>query len=215
MLGWLESTAPGNIAIECAIWYHDVIYDPRSARNEILSAEYFRAGIGVHLEPALVSEVSRLILATDHRSHRSYSHDESLLIDIDLSILGGDTELYDEYSKAIRLEYSHVPDDAYCEGRSAVLTGFLENTIFTTLPFLKLEANARNNILREVAALKQQKANKALHPTAGNAPVLIRASISAVDELDVRFEVTTVINSIVMNIVIAQFTRVNASERLD
>ena len=157
MLGWLDLTSVGHVSIEFAIWYHDVVYDPRSAQNESLSAEFFRLGIGSHLPPALALDVSRLIFATDHRSHRSQAEDESLLIDIDLSVLGENGDVYDIYSLDIRREYAHVTDVAYAEGRTAVLSGFLERTIFTTLPFRPLEATARDNILREIAALNQTR----------------------------------------------------------
>ena len=153
MLGWLDSASAGHNSIEFAIWYHDVIYDPRSAQNESLSADFFRSGIGSHISPTLASDIRRLILATDHRRHLSNTADESLLVDIDLSILGESGDIYDDYSRDIRSEYAHVPDAEYAEGRRTVLSGFLERTIFTNVPFLTLEDIARENILREITTL--------------------------------------------------------------
>jgi predicted metal-dependent HD superfamily phosphohydrolase len=167
MLGWLDSTSAGNTSIEFAIWYHDVVYDPRSAQNELLSAEFFRSGMGSHIPPTLASDISRLILATDHRKNPSQADDESLLVDIDLSILGENADVYDRYSRDIRREYEHVPEAAYAEGRRAVLSRFLERPIFTTGPFLTLEAVARDNILREIATLDRTRCKQDVPSNAG------------------------------------------------
>jgi predicted metal-dependent HD superfamily phosphohydrolase len=169
MLGWLDSASTDQIPIELAIWYHDVVYDPRSTQNESLSASLFRTGIGSHISPVVVSDVCRLILATDHKCHLSQADDESLLIDIDLSIFGEDGDVYDDYSRNIRREYAHVPDAAYVEGRRAVLSGFLERTIYTNMPFRSFEATARDNILREIAGLNKFQGQQDADSTEGSA----------------------------------------------
>ena len=153
MLCWLDSAPVGHASIEFAIWYHDVIYDPRSSMNESLSANFFHSGIGTRISPELASDIERLILATDHRSLLFQAEDESTIIDIDLSILGESEEVYDDYARNIRREYAHVPHAAYEEGRKTVLSGFLARTIFTNPPFQTLELVARKNILREIATL--------------------------------------------------------------
>lgn len=139
-------------AIEMAIWFHDVIYDPRSKGNEEDSARRAWEFLGNH---PLRDEVLALIIATKHSGNPPLSPEKSLMRDIDLSILGADAPAYDAYASAIRHEYQHVPDDAYTAGRSAVLSGFLAQPhIFTNPPFAdSMEQTARKNLAAEIQRL--------------------------------------------------------------
>lgn len=154
MLSVMDAARRGSVMLELAIWYHDVIYDPHSSANEDRSAEYFVARLGYLLAQPLRDTVARLILATDHRRVRTGLADESLIIDLDLSIFGASDSEYDRYAAGIRKEYSFVSEDRYREGRSAILTRFLQHPIFTTPPFTSLEAPARSNLLRELGLLR-------------------------------------------------------------
>jgi predicted metal-dependent HD superfamily phosphohydrolase len=153
MLAWLDTCGEGTPAMELAIWFHDSVYDPKSATNEADSAALFMELAGRHLPPDFAADVCRLILATDHRTPRTSNPAEALLIDIDLSILGAEPEAYTAYSRAIRREYAHVPDEPYRAGRSAVLEHFLRRPIFATERFRPLEAAARVNLAGELTAL--------------------------------------------------------------
>jgi predicted metal-dependent HD superfamily phosphohydrolase len=76
------------IAVEAAIWFHDVIYDTHRKDNEERSAEFASAALAkAGASESFCRNVSTLILATKHQS-KPTSNDASLLTDIDLSILG-------------------------------------------------------------------------------------------------------------------------------
>jgi predicted metal-dependent HD superfamily phosphohydrolase len=138
-------------ALEFAIWYHDVVYDPRAADNEERSAAMARSFLAGN---SIAQAVSRMILATKHGPPPEPG-DPQLMCDIDLSILGRSREAYASYAQAIRAEYFWVSNKDYSLGRAEVLRGFLEReTIFATPPFRDLyEEPARTNIAWELAAL--------------------------------------------------------------
>lgn len=151
MLAKMDEVSPGHTAMELAIWFHDVIYDPRARDNEEQSAAFFVTEMADHLDPVLCSEVVRLILATDYARERTGSADEDLLRDIDLSILASAPGDYQAYVEAVRREYAHVPDEDFRKGRKTVMERFLEGRIFHTDAFAAEEARARQNISAEMA----------------------------------------------------------------
>jgi predicted metal-dependent HD superfamily phosphohydrolase len=150
MLGWLEAAGGRMDAVEFAIWFHDVVYQPLGSDNEAESARYFRDCLGSDLPGPFADAVARLILATDSARPRTGGDDENLIIDIDLSILGASPEHYAAYREAIRCEYSAVPEDQFIAGRSAILQRFLTQRIYSTDFFSRLEKQARLNIENEL-----------------------------------------------------------------
>ncbi|MEM7261949.1 MAG: N-methyl-D-aspartate receptor NMDAR2C subunit, partial [Planctomycetota bacterium] len=140
-------------ALELAIWFHDAVYHSRRPDNEARSAALARRALGT-LDPKIVDRVAELILVTKHDTPPR-TPDEQLLVDIDLAILGADTERFDEYERQIREEYEWVPEPQYREARSAVLRGFLaREPLYSTEHFgRKLEERARGNIERSIARL--------------------------------------------------------------
>lgn len=155
-LSLLDEVLSGEaaFAIEGAIWFHDVIYDPLAKYNEVASAALFSDLLGEVLDIALLEQIERLILATDFRTGPDGSADESVMVDIDLAILGAPRPDYDTYRKAIRREYSSVPDEAFRAGRAKVLRHFLERLIYLTPAFAGREAPARENLAWELALLE-------------------------------------------------------------
>lgn len=137
--------------ISFSIFYHDVIYDSTSKVNEEKSAEFSKerlTSLGLNNED--IQKVFLQILAT--KSHKkSDDEDTNFLLDADLSILGKDDEVYLEYTKQIRKEYSIYPDFLYKPGRKKVLEHFLQlESIFKTDYFKrKYEVQARRNIESE------------------------------------------------------------------
>jgi predicted metal-dependent HD superfamily phosphohydrolase len=134
--------------VELAIWFHDAVYDPRRSDNEELSArlaeqELLASGTG----EAVVARIVAMILATTHASAHS-DGDTSLLVDIDLTILGATPERFSRYDMAIRREYKWVPEAVYKRERARVLAGFLVRPrIYRTVFFNQLlENQARANI---------------------------------------------------------------------
>jgi predicted metal-dependent HD superfamily phosphohydrolase len=142
-------------AIEVAIWFHDVVYEPKGAKNEARSAEYASDFLSpTNLSPIVISEIDHLIRLTRQPADPS-TEDEKYLIDIDLSTLGAGREQYERYEAMIRKEYADVPDQLYKEGRRALLSTFLNGGhIYRTRYFReRLEAQARANIVRELKKL--------------------------------------------------------------
>ena len=139
--------------VEMAIWFHDVIYDPRRKDNEEQSAAHFleesrREG----MTGDWMANVCRLIRVTSH--HRAEAKDEALLCDIDLSILGRSPEEYARYVSAVRREYAWVSEGDWRWGRAAVLRTFLERpVIYRTADYAATETAARSNLERELRSL--------------------------------------------------------------
>jgi predicted metal-dependent HD superfamily phosphohydrolase len=143
--------------VELAIWLHDLFYDPKAKDNEEKSASFassLLAESGCNYD--ICNRVKALILATMHNCVPE-SADAELLVDIDLSILGQQPEIYDIYEKNIRAEYSWVPIEAYIEGRTKVLQSFLDQPrIYLTDIFeKKYEKQARLNMGRAILNLKK------------------------------------------------------------
>ncbi len=156
MLGQYRRFEVSNPSVELAIWFHDAIYDPRSKTNEVDSADYFGDVLNNHLSEILLTDVKRLISATDPGHPRSGDPYEDLLIDIDLSILGAGEDAYERYSAAIRQEYDFVPWNDFAMGRTSVLERFLQQPIYATAQFEHLDEKARANIRREIEFLSKR-----------------------------------------------------------
>jgi predicted metal-dependent HD superfamily phosphohydrolase len=142
--------------VRWALLFHDAIYDPRCSDNEARSADWAcRVMRELQRPEDEIARVRKLILATAHTA-KAETPDEALLLDIDLSILGADAATFDEYDRAIRVEYEWVPEEAYRHARAAVLEGFLKRArIFQTAAYGDREAVARRNIERALERLRR------------------------------------------------------------
>jgi predicted metal-dependent HD superfamily phosphohydrolase len=87
-------------AMEIAIWFHDAVYNPMCDYNEKMSADLVSKVIGISSK-----EIENLILDTKH-DREPATHDGKTITDIDLAILGQQQEIFNEYERNIRLEYS-------------------------------------------------------------------------------------------------------------
>lgn len=141
--------------ISFSIFYHDVIYDATSKLNEEKSADIAKERLeSLDVNNDDIQKVYKQILTT--KSHqKSEDEDTNFLLDADLSILGKSSQVYVEYTKQIRKEYSIYPDFLYKPGRKKVLQHFLElESIFKTEYFRnKYEIQARENIEFELKSL--------------------------------------------------------------
>lgn len=138
-----------------ALWFHDVVYDPKRNDNEERSAEMARAFCLRHGLEGIADRVVELILLTRHHLAPIGDEDAALLCDIDLSILGAGLARFAAYETAIGREYDWVPPNAFREGRSKVLRRFLDRAgIYASSRFREpLEAPARENLARSLARL--------------------------------------------------------------
>lgn len=141
--------------VEAAIWFHDAVYVPGSSANEDRSAHLAQTALLACAAPPETSRrIAELVLATRHLTVPR-DPDAQLLCDIDLSILGREPAIFDEFERRIRREYHWVPDPAYRTARSEVLTGFLSRRrIYQTGYFRdRYERQAKANLERVIAQL--------------------------------------------------------------
>ncbi|HEX2251313.1 MAG TPA: hypothetical protein VHH32_13280 [Gemmatimonadales bacterium] len=142
-------------SVETAIWFHDAVYVPGAADNEERSAYLAETALRKGaVSPDIVRHVGQLIRATTHQQAPEES-DARLLCDIDLSILGREDAVYDEFELRIRREYAAVPEAVYRRGRSALLESFLARpAIYATERFRsRYEKQARINLGRALSRL--------------------------------------------------------------
>jgi predicted metal-dependent HD superfamily phosphohydrolase len=143
-------------ALYFAIWFHDIIYDTKRSDNEEKSAEFaVDALASLGIPEQTIALAREMILATKHHRGADLSWDTKAFLDLDTSILGAPEEIYKEYGRAIRREYSWVPDFLYRKGRVKILNDFLgrERIYYTEEIASKYELQARQNIAAEVRAL--------------------------------------------------------------
>jgi predicted metal-dependent HD superfamily phosphohydrolase len=143
-------------ALSFAVWFHDAIYDTRKKDNEELSAKFAVKSLGRFKIPVdTLALTCEMIVATREHKNTSGWEDVNFFLDLDLSILGSEEEVYQCYSQAIRKEYWWAPGFLYCEGRKKVLVSFLEReSIYLTREMVNMfEEQARRNIRREIESL--------------------------------------------------------------
>jgi predicted metal-dependent HD superfamily phosphohydrolase len=158
VLNTLKSLADNLPAIQMAAWFHDVIYDSKSHKNEEKSAEFaITALINLKVPLPTINQVVRLILDTQKHSASLDEIDSQIFLDVDLSILGAAASEYGVYAQAIRQEYSWLADEDYKMGRKKVLENFLqrETIYFTKMAGQMFELQARENIRNEILELSR------------------------------------------------------------
>lgn len=148
---WFQNVAR-DMAIELALWEHDVFYNTRAADNEEKSAE--RAIEHAHdlgISSVVGIRAGLLVLATKHL-RRPEEIAEQIVTDIDLSPLAAPWETFAQDTRDIRQEYAHVSDDAFRAGRRDFLEGMLKwSSIYSTnYFFMKFEKRAQDNLRRSL-----------------------------------------------------------------
>jgi predicted metal-dependent HD superfamily phosphohydrolase len=144
-------------AVRMAAWFHDAIYDPRAADNEVASAGVAVAVLGpLGFDDATVAEVARLVQLT--AGHRPVPADAAgaALCDADLAVLAGPPDANRAYAIAVRREYRHLSDSAFRRGRRAVLEDLRARPQMyaTSAGRRRWEAAARANLAAELATLE-------------------------------------------------------------
>jgi predicted metal-dependent HD superfamily phosphohydrolase len=155
----LKEVAVDFTAVQLAIWFHDVVYDPLRSDNEAESANYAERVLQpLGVPDALLAKVRQLILATKTHETAVANPDVWVMLDADLAILSAPPEQYDAYALAIRQEYSFVPEEAYVVGRTAVLQKFLARSPFYFTEKMRGlgDTAVYANISRELLELKKR-----------------------------------------------------------
>lgn len=147
-LGQVKKLANDYNALEIALWFHDAIYRIFSSSNELDSANWAADFLKLNnTNEDFIENVHGLIMATLHNS-TVHDNDERLIVDIDLSILGCNSELYEKFESWVRKEYKLIPSFIYKKKRKEILAEFLSrDRIFSHEYFFeKFEAPARENL---------------------------------------------------------------------
>jgi predicted metal-dependent HD superfamily phosphohydrolase len=143
-------------AVRLAAWFHDAVYRPDRSENEERSAQLAeRALTEAEVPAARTDEVARLVrLTTGHDPEPGDTNGE-VLCDADLAILATDPAGYAAYAASVREEYAFVPDEAFREGRAAVLRQLLGLPGLFRTPHgqAEWESAARRNLATELELL--------------------------------------------------------------
>ncbi len=146
------------LPVYLAIWFHDAIYDSHSENNEEKSAEFAAYELQrLNIPDSTIKFCCELILSTKFHIPVYDIVDCYLFLDLDLCILGKDSNTYQQYARNVRKEYAWVPEDTFAKGRYNVLSQFLarERIYFTERFFQKYETQARKNISQEMEEIQK------------------------------------------------------------
>ncbi len=134
------------------LFYHDVVYKSTKKDNEEQSAALAMKRMSeIGVDQKDINLCHKQIIATKKHQENSDA-DTNYFTDADLSILGRDPEIYNEYCKSIRKEYSIYSNFLYKKGRKKVVEHFLSmKRIYKSKEFyLKYESQAKQNLIEEL-----------------------------------------------------------------
>ncbi|MFW2343480.1 hypothetical protein [Brevundimonas sp.] len=150
-----------SAAVELAILFHDAVYDPTRTDNEAESARLLEAADLPGVSDTVRARAVRLIEATArHQIPDDLASvdgsDMAEFLDMDLSILGARTAVFDAYEDAIRREYAFVPEPLYREARRGILESFLarDQLYFSEWGQAAFGRQARTNLERSIQRLR-------------------------------------------------------------
>ncbi|MET8329680.1 hypothetical protein [Streptomyces sp. NPDC005181] len=152
----LAGHAAGPDAVRLAAWFHDAVYRPDRSENEERSAAVAeRALPEAGVPDDITAEVARLVRLTVTHDPADGDTNGEVLCDADLAILAAAPREYAEYAAQVREEYGFVPDDAFRDGRAAVLRQLLGLPRLFRTPhgIAEWEPRARQNLLTELELL--------------------------------------------------------------
>ena len=142
---------PAEVAL--ALFYHDIVYEPKCSDNELQSANTMLAQLQPYLPSDSTERIYRWILATAHHGTQpdmDQEDDQDLkwVLDIDLGILSANAERFQEYERQIRMEYRHVPLLIYRCKRRQILRDFAQTEYLYHTDFFRqqLEKVAKANL---------------------------------------------------------------------
>lgn len=143
------------ILFELSIWFHDLIYDPSRNDNEEKSAERALELLSPFLADSFLENLKQMILSTIEHAPILKDQDNELFLDLDMSVLATETTVYDQYTAAIRKEYSIFTDEIYQAGRKSVLEKFMAGDQIFLTDFFKenFEKQVVDNIQNELSNL--------------------------------------------------------------
>lgn len=152
----LVGEAADPLLVELGAWFHDAVYDVRSADNEEASAALAVASLPAYdFTDDQTAEVGRLVRLTRDHVVEAADFNGAVLCDSDLAILGSNAARYDHYAELVRVEFQHVADEEFRRARVDVLRRLLDHRpLFRTAAGReRWEAQARANLGRELKEL--------------------------------------------------------------
>lgn len=158
MFDQCKSLASNPDALELAVWFHDVIFEPGKSDNEKRSAQlYLQFANGVHDEPTR-GLVDRLIMATLHDGSSLTDSDAMYMVDIDLSSFGLSWDEFLQDSQNLRLEGAELSDAEYYRRKTNFQNCLLAKERFYLSDYFaeRLETRARENLARYFEYINQQ-----------------------------------------------------------
>ncbi|MEU8971800.1 hypothetical protein AB0D11_21445 [Streptomyces monashensis] len=142
--------------VRLAAWFHDAVYLPDRSENEERSARLAeRALPEAGVSPEKTAEVARLVRLTVAHDPAGDDRGGQVLCDADLAILAAPPSAYAAYAAEVREEYHFVPNDAFRDGRCAILRQLLALPRLFHTPYGRehWEATARYNLGSELELL--------------------------------------------------------------
>ena len=137
--------------VKLALYFHDIVYDPKSNTNEIESSAHAVNFLrSINAPVSLQQRIHDLVMMTVNHTPPARDYDAYLMIDIDLAILGSEPDRFKEYQSQIRKEFKHVDRHEFIQARNEFLKKFLDyDTIFHT-PYFRghYERSAKENITK-------------------------------------------------------------------
>lgn len=153
----LAEYADDLAVVQLAAWFHDAYYLPDRSTNEERSARLAEKALPeLDIDPDRTAEVVRLVRLTVTHDPAPGDRNGEVLCDADLAILAAEPAVYEAYAAAVREEYGFVPDDAFREGRAAVLRQLLGLPRLFRTPYGAdhWEEPARRNMAAELERLE-------------------------------------------------------------
>ena len=175
-----------NTALQLAILFHDVIYDPKSSENEENSVRFMfslidllgMSGIGTGgdiCDPEVLEQAAFMILSTKkhvltkdedaegiYDDYPDLKELTSIFLDLDLSVFNPDRYesgyVMDDYEDRIRKEYRFVPDEEYYPARIKILQSFAnrEKIYFSDIFGSEANNNAKASLKYLIIRLMQK-----------------------------------------------------------
>ncbi|MEV5409971.1 metal-dependent phosphohydrolase [Thermopolyspora sp. NPDC052614] len=152
----LATAAADPAAVRLAAWFHDAVYDGHPGQDEERSAQLAQSHLPrCGVPPERVAEAARLVRLTATHAPAPGDRNGEVLCDADLAILAAPRDAYAAYTRAIREEYRHIPDELFALGRSQVLRNLLAMPRLYRTPAAHdlWETAARANIAAELSEL--------------------------------------------------------------
>ena len=86
-----------------------------------------KCNVVMQIEECIIATATHISSA--EKTHETQNHTLATFLDADMSILGKDVDIYDNYAGCIRREYEFVERNMYCDKRAGILESFLPYVI--------------------------------------------------------------------------------------